>query len=354
MVEYRARSLGILACCLVICIIFGIVDIIIYVTNSDTRQWNSLAVQTTCNISSSRIISIVCGDAYGYCYDGLITLSHLFDDISYSYEVAADNENENELSVQDYLDTKYPLGGEVTCYFNLLSPSQIRLGYFSQPYATYIGLTVMVCLFGSIIISIILLQIYWIIKYGCGNCCTRMEVPRCNPVTNQRFTYFCLVVSIIAAIGLIIAYGGVYASQSSQRQWNHLAFKTNCNITSSRIISDYCGDAFPYCYDGLITIGYTVYNKSYEYEIEVYDDVEYELVVQDDLDKNYPVGTKIICYYNSLSPNEVRLDYFSNYENVYIILLSIMGFFILLTIICSGMACYWLKKYGISKCCDSC
>lgn len=150
-----------------------------------------------------------------------------------------------------------------------------------------------------------------------------------------------------------------YLGYEARTDWNKSAVETTCNIISHKIqdrecsyscnchqtctssttsshCTTTCHTCYYTCYDGFIEVKYYIQdsdenNKEYDKMIEVYNGYEYYDELYNKMTKNYPVGSQITCYYNSLKPDEVKLKLYE--PTVYLafsIIFAILGGIIVL------------------------
>jgi len=138
---------------------------------------------------------------------------------------------------------------------------------------------------------------------------------------------FCILGVFFVMPFFLLLYPGYYNHVKKNGSLN----ETDCNITGHDIKKNTCSkscncrqtcsgsdnsrsctttcDTCSYpCYSGYILLRHFLRGKNYEGWVCVYNDYEWESQVVSLLNKNYPIGSKITCYYDIEHANEIRLD----------------------------------------------
>lgn len=128
------------------------------------------------------------------------------------------------------------------------------------------------------------------------------------------------ITSICCIMPALLLYFLGYVANSN---WDRAAIKTSCNVTAHQVEIDtcsyecgcyrttsvtLCNTCYYTCFDGYITLDYVTSNGiAYTNTIEIDAGWNYSDDVINDLNKNYPIGNSITCYYNPDNPTNVKL-----------------------------------------------
>lgn len=171
----------------------------------------------------------------------------------------------------------------------------------------------------------------------------------------MNFKYSTLFVTIIILVccitpALLLYFLG-YVAYSD---WNKSLIETTCNVTDHQVKRNVCSAScgcysgkpcqkcYYTCYDGYISITYNVStNESYTETIKVESGKNYIYTVENDLNKYYPLGKKIACYYNKNDPAHAKLRLADT--------LIFLGFFIVFCCLGGIIMVAWLVFACVSK-----
>lgn len=126
-------------------------------------------------------------------------------------------------------------------------------------------------------------------------------------------------------------------------EWNNGSVSTECKITGHQVEDDTC----PYtcmcttgvthmsltcqicyydCYNGYIDTTYNVDNISYTHTFRVISGDDSRNDVVNDLNKNYPIGTHIRCYYQEDDPIDIKRELIKiHIFHIFFILFCVLG-----------------------------
>ncbi len=103
------------------------------------------AIKTECNVTSHQVVQVQCnGNTAFQCYDGTIAVMYttIYNE-TLSAQFTVYQEDEMEEFVINDLNDFYPLGSNITCYYQRLYPKQISLNIGDAHQA----LVVLLCIF---------------------------------------------------------------------------------------------------------------------------------------------------------------------------------------------------------------
>lgn len=138
-------------------------------------------------------------------------------------------------------------------------------------------------------------------------------------------------------------------------EWNNDAVETKCTVIGHKVKDDTCyytcncvhstnthtcATCEYECYHGYVDTNYTVDHINYNKTFGVYDSYEEKDDVVKKLNKNYPIGKKIDCYYQKDDPTDIKRGHVdTNVFLAFFIIFCIVGFIILVVWISLELYC---------------